>query len=189
MDQTTDRRVKRTKKNLLNSLTSAMKQKPLSKITVTELTEQADINRSTFYLYYKDVFDMVAKIEDEILTDLATALNNLYLAGSDRENVLDFFLFVFDFIKQNEDFCRVFFSPNGDLNFLNRFIDTIIASQPPYTSKMNGVNSIYFLPFVVSGCIGALQHWIETDMKDEPSDISNFIIELVTNGALSLNET
>lgn len=188
MEKTMDRRVKRTRSNLMKSLTTFMKDKPIRKITVTELTAYADVNRSTFYLYYKDIYDMVETIETEILEELSHALKNLYLQGSDHENVMKFFLFVFDFIKENEDFCKVFFSPNGDVHFLNRFIKTIIESRPPYTSRMGEISSSYFLPFIISGCIGALQQWIETDMKDQPEDITNFIIQLVTEGALSLNE-
>ena len=50
---TTDRRVKRTKKLLADALAALMKQKPLKSITVRELTELADLNRGTFYLHFK----------------------------------------------------------------------------------------------------------------------------------------
>ena len=58
-----DRRVRRTKKLLTQALTELMQQKQIKDITVTELTEKADMNRGTFYLYYRDVFDMIEKIE------------------------------------------------------------------------------------------------------------------------------
>ncbi len=47
----TDRRVRRTKRLLLESLTSLMKEKPIKDISVKELTDLADINRGTFYLH------------------------------------------------------------------------------------------------------------------------------------------
>ena len=56
-----DRRVKRTKKQLEKSLIQLLETKPIQDITVRELTELADINRGTFYLYYRDIFDMVSK--------------------------------------------------------------------------------------------------------------------------------
>ena len=47
-----DRRVRRTKKLLIQALTELMQQKPVKEITVKELTDLADMNRGTFYLYY-----------------------------------------------------------------------------------------------------------------------------------------
>ncbi len=43
-----------------------MKQKPLKSITVRELTELADLNRGTFYLHFKDVYDLAEQIENGI---------------------------------------------------------------------------------------------------------------------------
>ena len=59
-----DRRVRRTKKLLTQALTQLLQEKQINEITVKELTDLADMNRGTFYLYYKDMFDMLEKIED-----------------------------------------------------------------------------------------------------------------------------
>ena len=52
-----DRRVRRTRKILTQALTELLQQKQVNEITVKELTDLADMNRGTFYLYYKDIFD------------------------------------------------------------------------------------------------------------------------------------
>ena len=59
-----DRRVRRTKKLLTQALTQLLQEKQINEITVKELTDLADMNRGTFYLYYKDMFDMLEKIEE-----------------------------------------------------------------------------------------------------------------------------
>ena len=56
-----DRRVRRTRKQLRECLVTLLKQKKVQDITVRELTELADLNRGTFYLHYKDVFDLLEK--------------------------------------------------------------------------------------------------------------------------------
>ena len=48
-------------------LVTLLKQKKVQDITVRELTELADLNRGTFYLHYKDVFDLLEKTESELL--------------------------------------------------------------------------------------------------------------------------
>ena len=59
MEKKTDRRVLRTRKMLLEGLTDLLKEKDIKDISVKELADYADINRCTFYLHYKDVYDML----------------------------------------------------------------------------------------------------------------------------------
>ena len=65
-DMTVDRRVRKTKKQLLQALMHLMSEKPSRSISVRELAERADINRGTFYIHYKDVGDLLQRLEDEM---------------------------------------------------------------------------------------------------------------------------
>jgi hypothetical protein len=69
-----DRRVRRTKKLLLQGLKKLMSEKKINKITVTELTKLVDVNRAAFYLYYKDIFDMAEKNKTEMFLYFSEAL-------------------------------------------------------------------------------------------------------------------
>ena len=60
-EATVDRRVRKTKKLLLDGLTQLMQTKDVSEISVKELSDLVDINRGTFYLHYRDIFDMLNK--------------------------------------------------------------------------------------------------------------------------------
>jgi AcrR family transcriptional regulator len=177
-----DRRKRRTKKLLMKSLTSLMREKKINKITVTELTELADINRSTFYLNYKDIHDMIEQIETEMFDEFNQQLEKLYICDPSRENTLSFFMFVFEFVKDNADICKVLLGQDGDYTFLNKFKVAIMESQPPIVHKLDKTCSRYFMPFAVAGCIGAIQQWLQDDMETSPRDISEFIISLITNG-------
>ena len=57
-----DRRVRRTKKLLTQGLIQLMQEKQIKDITVRELADLVDVNRGTFYLYYRDIFDMLEQI-------------------------------------------------------------------------------------------------------------------------------
>ena len=67
-EATVDRRVRKTKKLLLDGLTQLMQTKDVSEISVKELSDLVDINRGTFYLHYRDIFDMLNKTEDELFS-------------------------------------------------------------------------------------------------------------------------
>ena len=70
MDTKKDRRIRKSKEALKNSLIELMKEKPVNNITVKELVLTADLNRSTFYNYYCDIPDMLQKLEMELYNEL-----------------------------------------------------------------------------------------------------------------------
>ena len=184
MDRSNDRRVRRTKRLLTKSLTSLMKEKRINKITVTELTERADVNRSTFYLYYKDIYDMIERIETDMFEDFSIELNKLYQSEPKRESTLAFFSFVFDFIRENADICKILLGQDGDYSFLNKFKEAIIESHPPLNFRPDSGKLMehYFMPFAISGSIGVIQQWLEDDMAVPTQDMSHFLIGLISEG-------
>lgn len=69
-----DIRTEKTKRSIYNAFICIRSKKSLEKLTVKELCEEAQINKSTFYVYYKDVYDLSDKIESEIVSSV---INNL----------------------------------------------------------------------------------------------------------------
>ena len=63
-----DRRVVRTKKAIRNAFARLISRRSLGEITVKELSEEADINRKTFYNYYSDIFQVMDEVENEVVT-------------------------------------------------------------------------------------------------------------------------
>ncbi len=75
-----------TRANLRAAFWSLYQEKPTSKITVREITDRAGYNRATFYLYYRDVYDLFEQIEQEILDDVGRLVDQ----GLMRQETLDF---------------------------------------------------------------------------------------------------
>lgn len=84
-----DRRVRKTRRQLRECLISLLKEKKVQDITVRELTDMADLNRGTFYLHYKDVFDLLEKTETELQDDLPAGIK-ARCRGSEAEASRDF---------------------------------------------------------------------------------------------------
>ncbi|WP_055426555.1 TetR family transcriptional regulator C-terminal domain-containing protein [Bifidobacterium aesculapii] len=66
-DAKTDRRTRRTRRLLQEALLRLLADKPLNRITVTGLTELADVNRVTFYAHYHDVYDMFDQLRLDLI--------------------------------------------------------------------------------------------------------------------------
>lgn len=69
-EKVVDRRVRKTKRQLRLALMKLMAEKSVKDISVRELAAIADINRGTFYIHYKDVYDLLSSLEDELADGL-----------------------------------------------------------------------------------------------------------------------
>lgn len=72
----TDLRVKRTLKSIRNAFFTLVMEKNYSDISITELTELAEINRKTFYLHYASLDELVDEVKDEIVADILNDIQN-----------------------------------------------------------------------------------------------------------------
>ena len=72
-----DRRVQYTKMFLREALIELMKEKPIGKVTPTELCRRADINRNTFYSHYSCAEDLLRSIEDELEQRVLQSFRNI----------------------------------------------------------------------------------------------------------------
>ena len=115
----TDRRVRKTKKQLRLALMELLAEKSAKSISVRELTERADINRGTFYIHYRDVGDLLQRLEDE-MADRLTALCKDHKPEDSTGEQFPFLRDLYRFILDNADLCRVLLGPNGDIAYTDR---------------------------------------------------------------------
>lgn len=83
-----ERRYRRTEALILNGLTTLLQQKSIKEITVRELADLVDINRSTFYLHYTDIYDLLEKTEQRLLQQLMDAVNENWTLPGNAEELL-----------------------------------------------------------------------------------------------------
>ena len=69
-----DRRVRKTRKAICDVFCELTKDKKLNEITIKELCAKADINKSTFYLHYRDIYDLAESIENQLIQDVCTII-------------------------------------------------------------------------------------------------------------------
>ena len=182
-----DRRVRRTRKILTQALTELLQQKQVNEITVKELTDLADMNRGTFYLYYKDIYDMLGKIQDEMFEKL----NTIFALREDEkvtEQTMPILLDLFRFIEENQEMCRVLLSPNGDMSFLHRLngvlrekcLHLYLGSEP----VANEEDFDYRYSFVVYGCAGIIRAWVGRDCAEKPEQMAELANHLIVRGGI-----
>lgn len=179
-----DRRVKRTKKALRSALFALAEKKDINKITVREITELADINRSTFYLYYKDVFDMFESIQSEILTLLYKTVLPFEYNPNDTGSFAEYIKRFLELCRFNPEPCRFIFR-NGTNNNVARLIKDKIVEFAPDSHKFFPLNDPrhHLTTFALSGMVFTVAEWVENGMSADIDDMALFLAETYVNGS------
>ena len=81
----TDRRARRTRRRLQEALSRLLLKHRIQDITVQQVTKLAGINRSTFYLHYKDLYDLRQQMEGELIRQLENTLAQPEASAGMRE--------------------------------------------------------------------------------------------------------
>lgn len=104
----------KTEKQVCDTLIALMKQKPFSAIKVSELTREAGISRSTFYVYFESIEDVLQMVEDDFLSHLTDEkdVRKDYDMGTVAAN--------FSYVRDNMDTFETLTGPNGDPYFAMR---------------------------------------------------------------------
>ena len=69
-----DLRTQKTQKAIKNAFIALRMKKPLNKISVTELAKEAMISKATFYLHYKDIYDLSEQLQDKLVLDIVAEI-------------------------------------------------------------------------------------------------------------------
>ncbi len=182
-----DRRVKYTKMVLRESFIKLLENKDISQITIKEICEDADINRATFYAHYNDQYDLLRKIENELLDNI-----NAHLAELDeRNNNLNAVLTaekIFEYLKENAKVCKLLLSERGDFSFQKHVMMLVydkVITEITDNNRITKEDAEYVYSFTITGCVGIVQKWLDDDMKKSPHFMAEMVIKL-TMGLISM---
>ena len=186
MAEIMDRRVRKTRATLRQCLCRLLKEKKIQDISVKELAELADINRGTFYLHYRDVYDLLAGIESEMFSQFNGILDRHRpeeIKEHPRKLIMDLLLF----IRTNADLTQILMGPNGDIQFLNQLREVFRSKiVDPFTRNMQGARQKdyqYWWAFVTEGWIGLIKLWVENGTDSPTEELAELLEGTIMTGA------
>ena len=163
---TTGRKSASTKRKIMQCFWELFEQKSIEKITVSEITSRLKINRSTFYAYFKDVYDVLDQIEDMFLPT-PEQLQSYCLNLKDPEEFYQAFLELFDSTYAKMTFLL---GEQGDPNFerkLKNWIRPAFRKKVPMEYQQHKFFDLS-LEFVLSSMISVIVFW-----ANHPSEITS----------------
>lgn len=177
-----DRRTIKTKKALKNALIELIQKKNINNITVTNLSELADVGRGTFYLHYQNPYDLLSNLENDIINDLLI-IENRYLNSIDTDLIICLEK-AFEYMLENKKIIKILMDTKKNFLFLNKLkkhfiIKTLNDFEHNNFKSTDLKYSNYIASFFVMGVIGILQEWVQSDMNLPPKKVAEITLNIL----------
>ena len=164
-----DRRVRYTKQAIRDGFLRLLAEKPIEKISVTEICREADINRGTFYAHYSDPYELKRSLEDQLSDALAQRLQE---SGLKRLTSLQ----TLRLLSENRELCRVFVGPYGDhdamLKVIAKHADDYLEQEILTLGDVSETFSQCLKQLLVSSISTVVKYWLDTGMKAAPERVA-----------------
>lgn len=176
-----DARVRYTRMIIEQSFLELLTQKSVSKITVTELCEKAQINRATFYKYYLDVPDLLEKIEEDLFDKIRASFDEKEI------KFRPFLVKMMHYTRENQERFIALGGDNGDSGLMTKTFMVCyeraypLLAQNLHTLKESEKQMLY--QFLSHGAGAVLTWWVKNGMKESPEDVAQFILSVCSIAA------
>lgn len=174
----------RSRKMIRQAFVELLQEKPIEKITVTDIVTRADINRGTFYAHYQDTRAVIEQIENEIIEKMVEFLSEFRYKNF-FQNPLPLLEKISNYLEEDVEFYRILINSNGAEQFLLKlkkiFVrhmesDSDIPEEIKHTSTF-----LVRTHFFAGGLVNLYQVWFMKEMDVSLRDIAFEISKIFTS--------
>ncbi|AWE09149.1 TetR/AcrR family transcriptional regulator [Lysinibacillus sp. 2017] len=181
---------RKTKRLIQMSFLKILENKPFEAITVGDITKFAKINRGTFYLHYKDKFDLLDQVEQQLFEDVGNHIDELQTHYSSTQTFEkgqeQLAATLFSSIKMHAPLLKIFLSDRGRAGFHLRFRDAFSEKVRVNLEKNENLMANlkvpieYFLSFITSAFLGLIEQWVQNGLDKTPEEMTNLYIDIIS---------
>ena len=128
MEKKEDLRVRKTKQNIRAAFFDLLKERGLDKLTVREILEAAQINRATFYRYYRDKYDLAEQVTKEYTDELMGLIEPRFNEKNSREETFAIIYSVYNYIRNNRGEILILWENEGSVIHLQKDMEDLLYS-------------------------------------------------------------
>ena len=166
MNKPNNKRKKESQDRMEKAFLQFVQKKEINEISVTDICKSANVNRSTFYANYLDIYDLADKVRERMIFEYASMYDG-NTDGHTKENYIK----MFKNIKENQIFYRTYFKLNYDsYSIPDEFLDKDL-SKKYYNNKLVD----YHAEFFKAGISAIIKKWLNNNCKESPEDIASVI--------------
>lgn len=196
-----DRRVRRTRRALREAMLDLMEEKGYDQVTVEELTDRADIGRTTFYLHYSAKQDLLLEQFGELLDQLVVQLSQIPLSAwgqeGDLKSVDDHpnrpICMIFQHAADNKDLYQIVLRGEGVdqaserlqvimTNAVNTFLSNKLGQEDEQIALKIPID--LFGNYFAGAMLGVIKWWLEAEMPYSSEQMEEIFFQLFLPGAI-----
>lgn len=188
-----DKRITRTRAAIFDALIALIEQKGFDALSVKDITIRANINRSTFYLHFRDKVDVLEQIEASIIQDFEKIfIRALAFSIADIKNPdapLPVVVSMFEYFRENARVFSALLELKGDFS-LHSQIKKVVQKNLSL-DFLSGVKSLnflvpseYLISYTISAHLGVVQTWLRNGCVETPQEMAAILSRLSFYGPL-----
>ncbi|WP_225725824.1 MULTISPECIES: TetR/AcrR family transcriptional regulator [unclassified Nocardia] len=173
-----DRRILRTRRRLAEALLDLTQEKDFDAISITDITERADVSRVTFYDHYRDRDDLLIAALGESLDEITGAARSAVEVVCATDEPPESLRMLFRHIHSRVGLYRRMLGPQGSARFADvlrsRLTDTLrdTVVQP---GALTGVPQAVFTDYVAGALIGVIYGYVHAEPTPDSDDIARAV--------------
>jgi len=182
----TNRRIRKSRKELKDALIELMETKDFKKITITDIVTFADLNRGTFYKHYQTKEELLNELMDDVMEDLITSFKEPYLhtdtfiIGELTTSTIRIFEHVATYAK----FYTIIVNSNvlpGFQNKLCAILKQLVQQHLEAISNHNkNINPDLFASYNAYALFGLIIEWVQSGFKYTSTHMAEQLIEILS---------
>ena len=170
MNISNNKRKKTSQEKIEKIFVELIQYKEINEITVSDICKKANLNRTTFYSNYIDIYDLADKIKE----NLSNEVLNVYSDEAIKKEHSYDFLKLFKHIKENQLFYKTYFKLNYENN--NDILEGMIDYNEFEKFYGNKEHVKYHITFFKYALNAVIKRWLYYGCKESPEEIRDVIV-------------
>lgn len=167
MNTKTNQRYQKTEQQIIETFLDLLRRMPLKQIHVRTLCDACGLNRSSFYLHFQDLSDLMQKAELVLIRNA----EHLASSGTASESEEARFARYFAFIQQYQGFFRTYLNAVPQ----SRFLDSLVPNAQEEGSESR--SACYHRAFFQAGLTALVRTWLDAGCPESPEVLSAFLFQ------------
>lgn len=169
----------KTRQTFVNAFCDLYSQKPIEKISIQEIANKSGYNRSTFYQYFTDIYELLDYVEEKVLKSINEEM-------ASREFSTHAFQDALHCLENTEEILvlKALLGDYGSVHFVERLKREIPFEKLIVDFPTNAALTPYLIEFYISTLISLFRLWIRNGKDLPPEELVQLIDNLFANGIL-----
>ena len=191
-DSRKDRRVNRTRRQLRDALMELILERGYNAVTIEDITERADLGRTTFYLHFRDKEELLVESLEAIAEELKAQVAQLTeREGAEGEAWFNPVAIAFHHVEENRDLYRIILQGEGSNKAASRVREIIEEAAPELFERHMGgraggapdVPGELAAGYFAAALMGFIMLWLEKELPYSGEEAAELFLKLFFEGA------